>query len=289
VERTDETFASGSDRCAAWLYRPAETIDRVPCVVMAHGFSLTRHDGLAQYAEAFAAAGAAVLVFDHRHLGDSQTDTPQRFRFAEQREDLRAAVAFARGLEGIDPDRIVLWGFSMSGGHAVDVAAKDPRVAAVIALCPLLDGFRRVLKTSPRLAAWMTPKAIADVAGRDVRIPVTAPVGAKGAMTFAGEYEGFENAVPEGSPWRNEISPGLFVMVATHRPVTKAKKLAMPVWTGLGERDISVSAKTIRKFVARAPKAELHTYPVDHFEPFYGHAPAQIAADQTEFLARTVL
>ena len=38
---------------------------------MAHGFSLTRHDGLAAYAEALAAAGAHVVVFDHRYLGDS--------------------------------------------------------------------------------------------------------------------------------------------------------------------------------------------------------------------------
>jgi hypothetical protein len=37
---------------------------------MAHGFSLTRHDGLPPYAERLVATGAAVLVFDHRHLGD---------------------------------------------------------------------------------------------------------------------------------------------------------------------------------------------------------------------------
>jgi hypothetical protein len=38
---------------------------------MPHGFSLTRHDGLAAYAEHLAEAGAAALVFDHRYLGDS--------------------------------------------------------------------------------------------------------------------------------------------------------------------------------------------------------------------------
>jgi pimeloyl-ACP methyl ester carboxylesterase len=34
---------------------------------MAHGFSLTRHDGLPAYAERLAAAGADVLLFDYRH------------------------------------------------------------------------------------------------------------------------------------------------------------------------------------------------------------------------------
>ncbi len=62
MEREDLTFPSGDGHCAAWLYRPASGGDAVPCVVMAHGFSLTRHDGLADYAERLAEAGVAVLV-----------------------------------------------------------------------------------------------------------------------------------------------------------------------------------------------------------------------------------
>ena len=49
IERSELTFASGDAHCAAWLYRPAA--EPAACVVMAHGFSLTRHDGLAPYAE----------------------------------------------------------------------------------------------------------------------------------------------------------------------------------------------------------------------------------------------
>src|SRR5690606_34007710 len=69
---------------------------RAPCVVMSHGFSLTRHDGLAPFAEALAAAGSHVLVFDPRHLGDSGGTPRQRFRITLQREDWQAAVAHAR-------------------------------------------------------------------------------------------------------------------------------------------------------------------------------------------------
>ena len=76
VERTDVAFPSGSASCAGWLYRPAGIDSDVPCVVMADGFSLTRYDGLATYAEALAGAGAAALVYDHRFLGDSGGDPP---------------------------------------------------------------------------------------------------------------------------------------------------------------------------------------------------------------------
>ena len=43
-----------------------------PCVVLAHGFSAVRDQCLGAYAERFAQAGLAALVFDYRHVGDSE-------------------------------------------------------------------------------------------------------------------------------------------------------------------------------------------------------------------------
>ena len=290
MERTDLRFGSGDGECAAWLYRPPTSDGgSVPCVVMAHGFSLTRHDGLAPYAERLAQAGATVLAFDHRHLGDSSGLPRQRFRRGLQVEDWRSAVAFARRQDGVDPDRIVLWGFSFSSAHAVEVALGDPRVAAVLALCPMVDGLARALATPPALSAWITPRAIADALGRHTTVPVTAPPGGRAAMTLPGEADGFARAVAPGSPWRNRISPAVFLSVATIRPVTKAQRLTCPVWVGLGERDVSVSAKAVVRLAERAPRGELHRYPYDHFDPFVGEGPQRIAADQAAFLERTVL
>ena len=284
MEREEVTFTSGGDRCAAWLYRP----DGAPtaCVVMAHGFSLTRHDGLAAYAERLAQAGCAVVVFDHRYLGDSGGLPRQRFRKGEQLEDWRNAIAFARGLDGVDPDRIALWGFSFSAGHVVTIAAGDPRLAAALALCPLVDGLPRVLATPPALSARILPRAIADMAGRNNLIPVTGQPGEFGAMTLPGEADGFARAIPAGSPWRNEISPGIFTTVGLHRPVARAGRIACPLWVGLGERDVSVHGPAVVKLAEAAPLGELHRYPYDHFDPFVGEAPERIAADQVAFLAR---
>ncbi len=256
---------------------------------MAHGFSLTRHDGLPAYAERLAAAGAAVLVFDHRYLGDSGGEPRQRVRTNAQREDWRAAVRFARGLELVDPKRIVLWGFSFSGGHAVETAVADSRIAAVLALCPMVDGLPRALGTPPRLSAWLVPRALADQLGRHNLVPVTAQPGAHGAMTLPGEADGFAASVPEGSPWRNEISPGLFLSITGIRPVTKAQRLHAPLWAGLGEADVSVSRKAVERLAERAPSGELHRYPYDHFGAFLGEGPQLVAADQVDFLRRKAL
>jgi uncharacterized protein len=254
---------------------------------MAHGFALTRHEGLAAYAERLADAGAAVLVFDYRHLGDSPGQPRQRFRKAAQLEDWRAAVAAARNLPQVDPARIVLWGFSFGGAHAVETAAADPLVAATVVVCPFLDGLARVLATPTRVAAWILSRAVLDVAGRHNLVPVTGPPGARAAMPLPGEAEGFAAVVPPGSPWRNEISPGIFATIVFHRPVVKARKVSGPLWVGLGEADISVSGKAIERLAARAPRAELHRYPYSHFEPFLGDGPGRVAADQVDFLRRT--
>jgi dienelactone hydrolase len=289
AERTELRIASRDAELAAWLYRPGGDVDH-PCVVMAHGFSLTRHDGLEAYAERLSAGGAAVLVFDHRFLGDSGGTPRQRFRKAQQLEDWHAAVAHARQLPGVDPGRIVLWGFSFSGGHVTTLATRAGgrgRIyAAVLALCPFVNGLYRVTTSTPGLVAWLLPKAFADLAGRQVLIPVADQPGGKAAMTLPGEADGFARAVPPGSPWRNEISPGVFATVALHRPLARAARITCPLWVGLGERDVSVQKRSLELLAQRAPNAELSRYDYDHFDPLVGDAPDRIAADQLGFLQR---
>ena len=74
---------------------------------MAHGFGGSMDSGLLPFAQAFAEAGLDVLLFDYRCFGKS-TGEPRQFAWpSRHREDYRAAVEFARGLDGVDPDRIV--------------------------------------------------------------------------------------------------------------------------------------------------------------------------------------
>src|SRR5690606_41169270 len=65
----------------------------------------------------FAAAGYAVVVFDYRSFGESEGEPRQVLDIAMQHEDWRAALRFARSLEGIDHTRVVAWGTSFSGGQ----------------------------------------------------------------------------------------------------------------------------------------------------------------------------
>src|SRR5690242_5709669 len=108
MQREDLEFEVDGARCAAWFYWP-DGGERVPIVVMAHGLSGTRRDRLGPFAASFADAGLAALVFDHRGFGDSGGE-PDLFEPRRQLEDWRAAIARARSLAGIDPDRVITFG-----------------------------------------------------------------------------------------------------------------------------------------------------------------------------------
>ena len=131
MNRSDVTFSSGRTDCAAWLYRP-DGEGPVPLVVMAHGFSATREQRLDAYAERFCAAGFGALVFDYRYFGASGGLPRQLLDIRSQQDDYRAAVAYARRLDWVDPDRVALFGSSFSGAHVLSVAAGDPLIAAVV-------------------------------------------------------------------------------------------------------------------------------------------------------------
>lgn len=285
--RRDVSFDSAGDAVAGWWYDAKRA--HAPCIVMAHGFSMTRGDGLAAYAERFAEAGAHVLVFDHRFLGDSGGAKRQRFRMGEQRADWRAAIEFARQQPGVDPAKIVLWGFSFSGGHVAELLTSGIDVAAAMVLCPFVDGMGRVLKTSPKAIAWIVPRAIKDAVGRHTLIPVTAEPGQHAAMTLPGEAAGFAASITPESTWRNEISPAVFLTVALLRSARKADRIRVPLWVGRGSDDISAPGGQIGVLADKAPHGELFEFEGDHFAPFHDPGFKTVVAAQVAFLKRTVL
>lgn len=109
------TFPSGGGSCAAWLYFPDSAPVSGPMIVMAYGLGGVRQIRLDAFAERFSSAGYRCLVFDYRHFGASPGEPRQLLSVRRQLEDWRNAIAYARLLDGVDPDRIVLWSTSFAG------------------------------------------------------------------------------------------------------------------------------------------------------------------------------
>jgi fermentation-respiration switch protein FrsA (DUF1100 family) len=288
---TDVTIPSAGESLAAWLYRPAGATEAVPCVVMAHGFSATREEGLAPYAEAFAAAGLAALVFDYRYFGDSTGEPRQLLDIGAQRADYRAAISHARGLEGIDPARIVLWGSSFSGGHVMALAQEDPAVAAVIAQAPFTDGLA-IVKVTPkanllRAAADGVRDQVGALLGRPpVMLPAVGAPGSYATMTAPEAEPGFLGIVSPDSKWRNEVAARVMLTLASQNPARGVDKLGMPFLVCVCDKDATTPPQNAVKAAERAPRGELRRYPLGHFEIY---ADEQARADQVQFLQRHVL
>lgn len=291
--REDVVFTSRGTRCSAWLYRPDGAEGDVPVVVMAHGLGGVREMRLDAFAERFAAAGYACLVFDYRHFGASEGEPRQLLSVRRQRQDWAAAVAFARGLEGVDADRVVLWGSSFSGGHVIAVGADDARVAAVVSQCPFTDGLSSTLAVPPLTSIRLTVRALLDVVGswfgrKPLLVPLAAAPGDLALMTAPDALPGYVGLVGEDSTFRNEASARTAFSVLLSFPGRRAKALACPALFVVCDTDTVAPARATLRHVAKAPRGEVLRYPAGHFDIYVGDDFERVVGAETEFLQRVV-
>lgn len=293
MSREEVRFRSGDAECAGWLYRPASADGDVACVVLAHGFAGIKEARLDAYAERFAAAGYAALVFDYRHHGESGGEPRLLIDIGRQHEDWRAAIAYARGLEGVDADRIAVWGTSFSGGHVLVIAAEDPRLAAVISQAPHMDGIATLRAAGPANLWRMTVAGLRDLAsglaGRPPRsMPVVGPPGTLAAMNSPDAEPGYKALIPHGHPWPNRFIPRAILNLPGYRPVRRARRVSAPLLVQVMSDDVVTPPEPARRAAAAAPRGELIEYPGGHFDVYVGEPFERAVSDQIAFLDRNL-
>jgi uncharacterized protein len=197
-----------------WLYLPDQAHDRVPTIVMAHGFSALKENYLDKYAEVYSAAGLAALVFDNRNFGASDGKPRQHIDPWRQVADYRDAITYASTLSEVDANRIGIWGSSYSGAHVLVVGAIDRRVKCVASQVPLISGHRNARRliradiiavvqrmfVEDRKARYAgKPHGMIAVVSNDPNVPCALPT--------PDSYEWFtETAKLRAPTWRNEVT-----------------------------------------------------------------------------------
>jgi uncharacterized protein len=288
MRREDLTFRSGGLTCAAWFYCPVA--DRpLPCVVLAHGFDGVREQRLDAYAQRFTAAGLAALVFDYRYFGSSEGEPRQLFSNEAQLDDWRAAIAYARGRDQVDPDAIALWGTSTSGGHVVQLAAEDPKIAAVVAQVPFADGLAQLFSlpvTQGLRLLWAGLRdRIGSLFGRPpLMIPAAGQPGTFAVITSPDALSGLDRITPPDSTWRNEVVARFTLTTSLYRPGRYAPRLGCPLLVCMADGDHLIAPRPAMKIARTAPHGELRRYPFGHFGMYFGDGFERAVADQAEFL-----
>jgi pimeloyl-ACP methyl ester carboxylesterase len=180
--------------------------------------------GLSEVAEKFTSElHITCLVYDHRGFGASETAPGQPRQEVItwlQSNDMRDAITYAQTREEVNKDKIALWGYSLSAGEALYVAAMDRRVKAVVALGPGLSGLEIVKRQAPPFAInAMQPLFEMDrLARADGKEPIRVPVvsnqpGAQSTLPSPESWEFFSKWADNGSTWKNELTVRRCVLV----------------------------------------------------------------------------
>jgi uncharacterized protein len=119
-------------RLGAWLV-PADDPERGMTVLVANGNAGDR-SLRAPLAEALAAEGLAVLLFDYRGYG-ANPGSPTEHGLAR---DVRAAYRFLVDQAGVPPDRILYYGESLGAAVVTELATEHPP-AGLVLRSPFVD------------------------------------------------------------------------------------------------------------------------------------------------------
>ena len=288
--RLDADFASGSERCAAWLYLPAGA-DNPPIVVMGHGFAAERDFRLPAYAEAFASRGYAVLLFDYRGFGSSAGSPRQLVSPRRHLADWQAAVDHVRSLPQVDATRMVLWGSSFGGGHVLVTAARNPDVAGVIAQVPYVESVSTLRRLTPGELLQAVGSGIRDLfralTGRaPYTVPVYANPGEFACMNTPESAAGYAAMVPAGSAWTNACPARIFLTLPFYRPIASAARIDAPALLLAAEDDELIPLADVEACAARIRNGRIARVPGGHFSVYTGEGFDRATGIYLQFLDR---
>jgi dienelactone hydrolase len=283
VATTTLAFESEGRTCRGRLYRPDRPATP-PVIVLSPEFAAEATFGYPRYAGRFARAGYAAFVFDYRGFGESEGEPRNLVDPAGQVTDLNAAIDRVRRLDG-ERRRIVLWGFGLGGGHAVRVAA-NRRVAAVVAVAPLLDG--------RAFARTRSPRALVRAVGAGVRDRLLPPLGRSRSVPVVGGRDEFGalprptgdaylDLVPARSDWHNATPARGLLALFRCRPLADAERVHCPTFLLAAADDDVAPPAAVADAADRIEGATFLRLPVGHADAL-GSAFETAAAHQLAFL-----
>lgn len=200
----------------------------------------------------------------------------------------------------MDPGRLAIWGFSVSGGHVLRVAATWPGLAAAIAQTPNVDG----PAAARNAARHTTTSALARLVGRGLLDTVRGLVGAEPLLVpLVGQpgtvallstpdalADGDDALNPGGRypDWVQAVAARSALAVTLYRPGRDVPRVRCPLLVVVAEQDRSVPPGPAVRAAAVAPRGELVRVTGGHYAAFLDAHP-QVLAAELSFLRQSLL
>ena len=220
-----------------------KSVNKPPCVVMAHGTSATITMAADSFAEAIHEAGFSVLLYDHRNFGDS--DGEPRFEINPwiQGRGYRDAVAYLR--TRADVDRIVLWGDSYSAMEVLVAGALIDDIAAIVAQMPVcgaelpdLEPSDEILKTLNSVFASGDVRGGPDSTTGPMPVVSADQINAPSLLKPIQAFRWFtEHGGRFGTNWENQASRVIPPTPVPFHPYLTAPYLRAPTLMIVGRDD----------------------------------------------------
>jgi dienelactone hydrolase len=291
--KRDVTFKSEGVDCAGWYFEP-DGPGPFPAVAMAHGMGAVKEMYIEPFAQAFAAAGIAVLLFDYRYYGASGGEPRSKISPRDQIEDYRNALTWLSLQPEVDENRLGVWGTSFSGGHVLWLGACDVRVKAVVSQVGAMDLYRNARMVMPeeafnasRAMSAMDRKRRYTEGDTPFYIANASPPGGPPAMQVDQEtYDWLLKAQSTVAPsWRNEVTLCSIERIVEHAAALHVDRIApTPLLMILATEDKWTPPELIRETFARAgePKRLLEIEG-GHYVVYEGEGQQRAAAAATDW------
>jgi fermentation-respiration switch protein FrsA (DUF1100 family) len=262
------------------VYLPEGFTGPVPAIIVSGGMADSA-ERLEPTAEAFARQGFGVLLYEHRNHGPSGGEPRLEVDPVAQGRDMKMAITFAQTVKDFDPNRIGLWGSSFGGGNALDVAAYDKRIKAVVSQVPWISGYEIVIRTGgqPLMEAFQQiiegewRKVLAGEASPTVALGRTKDDPSTEFSLFRDdEAMNYFNNGPMGNPasWVNGITLRSLAYLLEYDISAHAKRISpTPLMMILASNDATMHVEPAFQFYQSAlePK-ELVTIACRHYEVY---------------------
>lgn len=242
----------------------------------------------------FQSAGYTTLIYDNRCWGDSEGTPRNQVDPLLQTRDYLDAFNYACSLPDVDPTKIVYWGTSMSGGNAINAAAVNKSIKAVITQVSFVSG--ELASAGGDSSMLMGERASSSMGGSEpVRIPIFPSSReelqsgtSKAILQDASGFDFTAELDRRGDKWEKTVTVQSVTYAAMHEPGAYIHRVSpASLLMVVAAKDIIVNtAKQLSVYQSALEPKRLHILQdAGHFDPYFGPRFEENIKVQLEFLS----